>query len=315
MLWLQSYGSRLLQMVVTVIGVSFLTFCLTWLAPGDPASMLLEASDTIVSEETLAQTRHELGLDKPFLVQYGNWAAGVLQGDMGMSYSAKKPVTVKLLEGFKGTLLLAFVTMVLVVLISLPLGILSAVKRNRLPDHLVRGVSFIGVSMPSFWLGLLLLYVFGLKLRLFPIAQSEVTAAGIVLPALTLAIYMSSKYMRQVRTVVLEELNQDYVTGIRARGLSEMAILWKHVLPNAMLPLITLLGMSMGWLLGGVAVVEIVFSWPGIGNMAVRAITMRDYPLIEGFVLWIALVYMSINFLVDLSYTYLNPRLRREVRR
>ena len=315
MLWLQSYGSRLLQMVVTVIGVSFLTFCLTWLAPGDPASMLLEASDTIVSEETLAQTRHELGLDKPFLVQYGNWAAGVLQGDMGMSYSAKKPVTVKLLEGFKGTLLLAFVTMVLVVLISLPLGILSAVKRNRLPDHLVRGLSFIGVSMPSFWLGLLLLYVFGLKLRLFPIAQSEVTAAGIVLPALTLAIYMSSKYMRQVRTVVLEELNQDYVTGIRARGLSEMAILWKHVLPNAMLPLITLLGMSMGWLLGGVAVVEIVFSWPGIGNMAVRAITMRDYPLIEGFVLWIALVYMSINFLVDLSYTYLNPRLRREVRR
>lgn len=139
MLWLQSYGSRLLQMVVTVIGVSFLTFCLTWLAPGDPASMLLEASDTIVSEETLAQTRHELGLDKPFLVQYGNWAAGVLQGDMGMSYSAKKPVTAKLLEGFKGTLLLAFVTMVLVVLISLPLGILSAVKRNRLPDHLVRG--------------------------------------------------------------------------------------------------------------------------------------------------------------------------------
>lgn len=315
MLRLQRYGSRILQMVVTVLGVSFLTFCLTWLAPGDPASMLLEASDTIVSEETLAKTRHELGLDKPFLAQYGSWAMGVLQGDMGMSYSAKKPVTAKLLEGFKGTLLLAFVTMVLVVLISLPLGILSAVKRNRLPDYLVRGLSFVGVSMPSFWLGLLLLYVFGLKLRLFPIAQSEVTAAGIVLPALTLAIYMSSKYMRQVRTVVLEELNQDYVTGIRARGLSETAILWKHVLPNAMLPLITLLGMSMGWLLGGVAVVEIVFSWPGIGNMAVRAITMRDYPLIEGVVLWIALVYMTINFLVDLSYAYLNPRLRRETRR
>ena len=211
--------------------------------------------------------------------------------------------------------MLAFVTMVLVVLISLPLGILSAVKRNRLPDYLVRGLSFVGVSMPSFWLGLLLLYVFGLKLRLFPIAQSEVTAAGIVLPPLTLAIYMSSKYMRQVRTVVLKELNQDYVTGIRARGLSETAILWKHVLPKAMLPLVTLLGMSMGWLLGGVAVVEIVFSWPGIGNMAVRAITMRDYPLIEGVVLWIALVYMTINFWGDLSYAYLNPRLRREARR
>ncbi|HAF31713.1 MAG TPA: nickel ABC transporter permease subunit NikB [Anaerovibrio sp.] len=299
-------------MVGTLIGVSFLTFCLTWLAPGDPVSMLLETADTVVSAELVEQTRHDLGLDQPFLVQYVHWAGGVLHGDMGMSYSAKKPVVDKLLEGFAGTLLLAIVTIIFVLVISLPLGIWSAVKRNKLPDYIVRGLSFIGVSMPSFWIGLLLLYFFGLKLRLFPIAQSEVTAAGIVLPALTLAIYMSSKYMRQVRTVILEELNHDYVVGARARGLSETTILWKHVLPNAILPLITLLGMSIGWLLGGVAVIEMVFSWPGIGNMAVRAIAMRDYPLIEGFVLWIAIVYMVINLLVDMSYSWLDPRLKKE---
>lgn len=304
--------NKLAQMLVTLVGVSFLTFCLTYLAPGDPVSMLLEASDTIVSQETLDQTRKELGLDKPFIVQYANWAGGVITGDMGISYSAKKPVAEKLAEGFSGTLLLAAVTVVFVLLISVPLGIWSAVKQNKWPDYLVRTFSFIGVSMPSFWIGLILLYVFGLKLGLFPIASSSVTAKGIVLPALTLAIYMSSKYMRQVRTVILEELHQDYVVGARARGLSERVILWKHVLPNALLPLITLLGMSIGWLLGGVAVIEMVFSWPGISNMAVHAITMRDYPLIEGFVLWIAIVYMLINFLVDLSYNYLDPRLRKE---
>ena len=168
--------------------------------------------------------------------------------------------------------------------------------------------------MPSFWLGLILLYIFGLKLGWFPIATSKVTANSIILPAITLAIYQSTKYVRQVRTVILDELHQDYVIGARARGLSEQAILWKHVLPNAVLPLITLLGMSIGWLLGGVAVIEIVFSYPGIGNMAVRAIMMRDYPLIEGFVLWIAIAYMGINFLVDLSYTYLDPKLRKGAR-
>ena len=166
--------------------------------------------------------------------------------------------------------------------------------------------------MPSFWVGLILLYVFGLKLGLFPIASAEINANGIILPAITLAIYQSAKYTRQVRTVILEELHQDYVVGARARGLSEQVILWKHILPNAVLPLITLLGMSIGWLLGGVAVIEMVFSWPGIGNMAVRAITMRDYPLIEGFVLWISIVYMLINFLVDVSYNFLDPKLRKE---
>lgn len=308
---MKRFINRLMQMVITLIGVSFLTFCLTYLSPGDPAIMVLEASDTIISQEVLEQTREEMGLNKPFLVQYGNWIWGVLHGDMGMSYSGKKPVVDKLMEGFTGTVLLAITTIILILLISIPLGIFSAVHRNKIPDFIVRVFSFIGVSMPSFWVGLILLYIFGLKLGLFPIATASISLNGIVLPALTLAIYQSAKYTRQVRTVILDELNQDYVIGARARGLSESAILWKHILPNAILPLITLLGMSIGWLLGGIAVIETVFAWPGLGRMAVYAITMRDYPLIEGFVLWIAIVYTVINFLVDLSYTYLDPRLKK----
>lgn len=308
---MKRFINRLVQMIITLIGVSFLTFCLTYLSPGDPAAMVLEASDTIVSQEVLEQTREEMGLNDPFLVQYGNWIWGVLHGDMGMSYSGKKPVVDKLMEGFAGTVLLAITTIILILLISIPLGIFSAVHRNKIPDFIVRVFSFIGVSMPSFWVGLILLYIFGLKLGLFPIATASISLNGIVLPALTLAIYQSAKYTRQVRTVILDELNQDYVIGARARGLSESAILWKHVLPNAILPLITLLGMSIGWLLGGIAVIETVFAWPGLGRMAVYAITMRDYPLIEGFVLWIAIVYTVINFLVDLSYTYLDPRLKK----
>ena len=308
---MKRFINRLIQMVITLIGVSFLTFCLTYLSPGDPAAMVLEASDTIVSQEVLEQTREEMGLNKPFLVQYGNWVWGVLHGDMGMSYSGKKPVVDKLMEGFAGTVLLAITTIILILLISIPLGIFSAVHRNKIPDFIVRVFLFIGVSMPSFWVGLILLYIFGLKLGLFPIATASISLNGIVLPALTLAIYQSAKYTRQVRTVILDELNQDYVIGARARGLSESAILWKHILPNAILPLITLLGMSIGWLLGGIAVIETVFAWPGLGRMAVYAITMRDYPLIEGFVLWIAIVYTVINFLVDLSYTYLDPRLKK----
>lgn len=308
---MKQFVNRLIQLIITLIGVSFLTFCLTYLSPGDPAAMILEASDTIVSQEVLEKTREEMGLNDPFLIQYGNWVWGVLHGDMGMSYSGKKPVVDKLMEGFTGTILLTATTIILILLISLPLGIFSAVHRNKIPDFVVRVFSFIGVSMPSFWVGLILLYIFGLKLGMFPIATATVTPSGLVLPALTLAIYQSAKYTRQVRTVILDELNQDYVIGARARGLSENMILWKHVLPNAVLPLITLLGMSVGWLLGGVAVIETVFVWPGMGKMAVYAITMRDYPLIEGFVLWIAAMYTIINFLVDLSYTYFDPRLKK----
>ena len=306
------FAKQLGQFIVTLFGITFLTFCLTYLAPGDPVTMLLETADTIVSQETIDETRAQLGLDKPFIVQYANWVVNAAQGDLGMSYSAKKPVVDRMLEALPGTLALAGTALVFTILYALPAGILSAYNRNKWIDYVLRSLSFIGVSMPTFWLGLVLIYIFGLKLGLVPIASSRITATGVILPAVTLAVVVGSKYMRQVRLVILEEMQKDYVIGARARGVSEMKILFGHILPNAVLPLITILGVLIGWLLGGVAVVEMVFSWPVLGNMAIYAITMRDYPLIEGFVLWVAIAYMCINALVDASYVLLDPRLKRE---
>ena len=306
------FVKQLGQFIVTLFGITFLTFCLTYLAPGDPVTMLLETADTIVSQELIDETRAQLGLDKPFVVQYANWVVNAAQGDLGMSYSAKKPVVDRMLEALPGTLMLAGTALVFTLLYALPAGIISALNRNKWVDYVLRFLSFVGVSMPTFWLGLVLIYIFGLKLGLVPIASSRVTASGVILPAITLAVVVGSKYMRQVRLVILEEMQKDYVIGARARGVSEIKILFGHILPNAVLPLITILGVVSGWLLGGVAVVEMVFSWPVLGNMAIYAITMRDYPLIEGFVLWVALAYMCINALVDASYILLDPRLKRE---
>ena len=306
------FVKQLGQFIVTLFGITFLTFCLTYLAPGDPVTMLLETADTIVSQELIDETRAQLGLDKPFVVQYANWVVNAAQGDLGMSYSAKKPVVDRMLEALPGTLMLAGTALVFTLLYALPAGIISALNRNKWVDYVLRFLSFVGVSMPTFWLGLVLIYIFGLKLGLVPIASSRVTASGVILPAITLAVVVGSKYMRQVRLVILEEMQKDYVIGARARGVSEIKILFGHILPNAVLPLITILGVVIGWLLGGVAVVEMVFSGPGLGNMAIYAITMRDYPLIEGFVLWVALAYMCINALVDASYILLDPRLKRE---
>ena len=189
---------RLAQMVITLLGVSFLTFSLTFIAPGDPVDAILETGDTIVSQETIERTRHELGLDLPFHEQYIRWLNGVVHGDMGMSYSAKMPVQEKLLQNLPGTLLLAGTAVIMMLLISIPAGVVSALYRNRWPDQVIRVFTFLGVSMPSFWVGLILLYVFGLKLGLFPIAGGEVSLDRLILPAFTLAILLSSKYTRQV---------------------------------------------------------------------------------------------------------------------
>lgn len=302
---------RALQFIITLIGATFLTFCLTYIAPGDPAATVLETAEIQVSQELLEQTRHEMGLDKPFLLQYTSWVGGAMTGDLGMSYSAKKPVVDKLMESLPGTALLAFMASIFMLLISIPGGIISAMYRNKMPDHILRIFSFFAVSMPTFWLGLLLLYVFGVKLHLFTIGSASVSLETSILPAATLALAMTGKYVRQIRLIVLEEMQKDYVIGARARGMKEMDIMFKHIIPNAILPLITLFGTFIGWLFGGVAVVEMIFAWPGLGRMAVNAIAMRDYPLVEGFVLWAALAYMVINFLVDLSYGFLDPRLRK----
>ena len=307
---IKNLGKRFLQIVIVLIGISFLTFMLTYLSPGDPVTSMYAASGMMPSEAVLEQTREELGLNKPFLVQYGSWLAGCLHGDFGTSYSLRKPVVDLLASRLLPTLQLALLSLVLMLAIAIPFGMLSAVYRGKPIDYLVRGFTFFGVSMPNFWVGLLLLYVVALQWKLLPVVSSGRGFEKMILPAVTLAFAMSAKYTRQVRTAVLEELGQDYVTGARARGERESVILWKHVFPNALLPLVTMLGLSLGSLLGGTAVVEVIFSYPGLGNLAVTSITAMDYPMVQGYVLWIALIYMVINLLVDISYNYLDPRIR-----
>lgn len=302
---------RFLQIVVVLLGISFLTFGLTYVAPGDPVRAMYAASGTIPDEEILEQRREAMGLNEPFLVQYLNWLDDCLHGDFGTSYSLNRPVAELLLARLWPTLKLALLSLLLMLVVAVPLGILSAVSKGGVLDYLIRGITFLGVSLPNFWVGLMLLYFFGVQLGVLPVVSSGQGFDRLILPAVTLAFAMTGKYTRQVRTAFLEELNQDYVTGARCRGLKESVILWRHVLPNSLLPLLTMLGLSLGSLLGGTAVVEVIFSYPGLGSLAVDAITSMDYSLIQGYVLWIALIYMVLNLLVDLSYGLLDPRIKK----
>ncbi len=303
---------RIGQIILVLLGISFVTFALVMLSPGDPVRQMIAGNeDIVVSQVEIDALRHELGLDKPFIFQYLDWLGRAVQGNFGFSYMVKKPVVEELMQSLPATVILALASTAFMLVVSLPLGIYSAVKRNSVFDYIVRGLTFFGVSVPNFWMGLMLLWIFGLQLGWLPIVGGRVSLETLILPAATLGIVMAAKYTRQVRTTVLEELNQDYVVGARARGMSESYILWKEVLPNAMLPLITLLGLSFGNLLGGAAVVEIVFSWPGLGYLAVQSIIYRDFQLVQGIVLWIALMYMVINLVVDISYNRLDPRLRK----
>ena len=300
----------MIQIVVVLIGISFITFALTFMSPGDPVRNMYTATGVMPTEEMIEETRNELGLNDPFLVQYTRWLTNCCKGNFGKSYSLNKPVTELLLQRLWPTLKLTLMSMLLMLVISVPLGMLSAIYKNSWIDYVVRGITFLGCAMPNFWVGLLLMLAFCVYIKIFPVISSAGDFKSLFLPALTLAIAMSSKYTRQVRTAVLEELSQDYVTGAQARGIKQSQIIWKNVFPNALLPLITMFGLSVGSLLGGTSVVEVIYSYPGLGNLAVSAITSSDYNLIQGYVLWMALIYMVINLIVDASYVYIDPRMR-----
>lgn len=303
---------RLGEMIFVLVGISFITFCLVMLAPGDPVRQMIAGNeDIVVSQIEIDALRHELGLDKPFISQYLDWLGRVLHGNFGFSFMMKKPVLDAIMDSLPATVILAVASSLFMLVFSIPLGIYTAVKQNTWFDYVVRGFTFVGVSVPNFWMGLMLLWVFALKLGLLPIVGGDISLENLILPMVTLGVVMTSKYTRQVRATVLEELHQDYVMGARARGFSESHILWKEVLPNALLPLVTLFGLAFGSLLGGAAVVEIVFSWPGLGYTVVQAITYRDFQMVQAIVLWIAFMYMMINLVVDLSYIHLDPRLRK----
>ena len=305
-------GKRLIQIVVVVLGISFLSFLITYLAPGDPVRTMYAASGIVPSEEVIQQTREAMGLNRPVLVQYADWLWGCLHGDFGTSYAYNNPVSTLLLNRLWPTLKLSIFAMILMLAVSVPVGMIQATHKNTVLDYGLRGITYLGVSLPNVWVGLLLLLLFCVRLKWLPVVCSGGDFKSMILPAVTLAFAMSAKYTRQVRTAILEELSQDYVVGARARGVKEWKILWMNVFPNSLLPLLTMLGLSMGSLLGGTAVVEVIFTYPGMGNLAVSAITAYDYPLIQGYVLWISLIYMVVNLLVDISYNLVDPRMKGE---
>lgn len=302
--------SRLAQMIIVLIGISFVTFLLTYLSPGDPVRNMYLANGIMPDEEQVAVTREEMGLNDSFLTQYGRWVSNCLHGDFGKSYSLNKPVTDLLAARLMPTLKLAIFAMVIMLAVSVPLGVLSALHKDKPIDYIVRGLTFFGVSIPNFWAGLLLILLFCVQLKMLPVVSSAGTFGDMILPAVTLALSMSAKYTRQVRAAILDELSSDHVIGARARGVAEWKILWRNVFPNALLPLITLFGLSIGSLLGGTSVVEVIFSYPGLGNLAVSAITSYDYNLIQGYVLWVSVIYMAVNLVVDVSYRFIDPRIR-----
>ena len=305
-------AKRLLQLIPVVIGITFLSFAMMRLAGGDAVTYMYDNAGAAVSQELIDQTKAEYGLDKPFLVQYGTWLAGMLTGDMGESYVSHRDVYETFVSKLPATLLLTVSSMAVTILLAVPLGILSAVKQNRLTDMIIRFFSFIGNSMPNFFAALVLMYFFSIKLGILPVITNTTLGKSIVLPTLTLAVSMASKYTRQIRAVILEELNKDYVIGARARGIREQIIVWKSVLRTAMLTIVTLMALSIGSLLGGTAIVENIFMWDGVGKMAVDAINMRDYPVIQAYVAWMAVIYVIVNLISDLLYHYLDPRVRLE---
>ena len=305
---------RLLQLIPVLLGVTFLSFAMMRLA-GSDAITELYGDKGAVSQEIIDAKRAELGLDRPFLSQYFSWLGGLLTGDMGTSYVSGRDVFGTFVSKLPATLLLTALSVAATVLLSVPLGILAAVRHDRFTDYFLRFCSFIGNALPNFFVALLLMQVFSIRWRLLPVLSEGTSLRSAVLPTLTLAIAMSAKYMRQVRAAVLEELNRDYVTGARARGVREGVILGGSVLRCAMLTILTLLGLSVGSLLGGTAIIESIFQWDGVGKLAVDAITMRDYPMIQAYVVWMAVIYVAVNLVTDLLYHALDPRIRLGVSR
>ncbi|MCI6738361.1 MAG: ABC transporter permease [Intestinibacter sp.] len=300
---------RLLNLIPILLGISFLSFLLMYLSPSDPAELMLKASGGVVTQQEVNSLRESLGLNEPFLKQYFNWLIGCLHGDFGNSYITNKPVAETLLNAVLPTVELAVSSLLFTLIISIPLGILSAVKRNKIADYIIRILSFIGSAVPGFFLALILIYIFSIKLKILP-AYGDKQASSIIMPTITLGLGMTCKYIRQIRAAILEELEKPYVIGARSRGIKENTIVYVNVLKNAMLTISTLIGLSFGSLLGGTCIVETIFMWPGLGKLSIEAITKRDYLLLQGYVVWIAVAFVVINLITDIVYRFIDPRIK-----
>ena len=302
-------GRRLIHLVGIMIAVSFLTFLLMYLSPGDAAAKKLNAQGVAVSEEVLEKTRENMGLNRPFLVQYGDWALHALQGDLGKSYKDGFPVADKLAKGLRYTAILALTSLALAFLTALPLSILTALKKDSLLDDITRLFSFVGNSLPNFLISVLLMYFLCVRTHLLPLVANE-SIKGLIMPCLALSIPICGRFIRQFRAEILEQLSKPYVSGAMLRGVKQRYVL-SSVLHNASISILTIVGLSIGALLGGSVVIETVFRWPGLGKLAMDAITNRDYPVIQGFVLFTSTVYVVINLLIDICYSWIDPRLRK----
>ncbi len=304
-------GKRMLHLIWIMIALSFLTFLLMYLAPGDPAVKKLNAQGIAVSPEVLEAVRKEMGLDRPFIVQYGGWALKVLRGDLGESYKDGISVAEKLSKALGYTALLALGSMLISILISLPLGMITALKKDSVLDYVIRFFTFFGNSMPNFLISVLLMYFLCVKARLLPVVADR-SLKGLLLPVVALSVPMCSRFIRQFRAEILEQLSRSYVSGAVSRGVKSRYILFRNVLHNASISILTIVSLALGTLFGGSVVIETIFRWPGLGKLAMDAITNRDYPVIQGFVLFTAVVYVVVNLLTDIAYRWIDPRVREE---
>ncbi len=305
---------RVLQMILALLGVSIVVFALIHLVPGDPVRVAL---GTRFDQDLYDMLRERAGLDRPIVEQYFSWLANALTGDLGLSFRNSQPVTTLVLQRLPATITLAVAALAVALVVALPAGIISAVRSGSPLDYGVSAASQVGISMPDFWAGVMYILLFSLTLSWLPSSgyvsffDSPIDwLRHLILPAVTIGLISGSIITRFVRSAVLEALNQDYVRTARAKGLSEWQVVRRHVLPNAWIPIVTVIGLQLGFLMGGVVVVEVIFAWPGLGRLALTAVKDRDYTLLQGAVLYIAFMFLTINLIVDLVYARLDPRVR-----
>ena len=297
---------RLLLTIPVLLGVATLVFSLIHFIPGDPAQAMLGEG---AAPDEVAQLRARLGLDRPLLVQYGSFLQGLARGDLGVSLRNDQPVLQQILDRMPATAELAFASMAVAVLIALPLGIVAAVWKGTLVDHSAMTLSLIGISVPNFWLGPLLAIVFAVELGWLPVGGRG-TLAHLVLPAVTLGAALAAILARMTRASLLEELREPYVLAARAKGVSRTRAILHHAFRNSLIPIVTILGLQFGVVLTGAVITETIFAWPGIGRLLIQSISFRDYPTVQGCVLLIAVTYVGVNLLTDLTYGFLDPRIR-----
>lgn len=307
-------AKRVLLIIPALFFVSIISFSLVFLAPGDPAEVLLSSPQGSPSPEMIEAYRVRMGFDQPVYVQYLLWLNNLLHGDLGYSYMSEQPVADTIMKCFQATLKLSIVSMIISIVVSIPLGILAAVKNNTAIDDFCRFGALIGVSIPNFWQAFLLIILFSIYLDWLPVAGygDGGDLEHMILPAIVLGTSSAAVTTRLMRSSLLEALNQDYIITARAKGLPERVVIGKHALRNALIPVVTMLALSLGFLLNGAVVVEWIFGWPGIGGLVVDSIYKRDYTMIQGSILFIALIFVILNLIVDISYTFLDPRIRYE---